>query len=85
MPVYCVLSDKPRTNALAAVAPGVRFNFFAIFVTPVFCFASNFSVFRSSFVHSELSPNFGDGRSRSGGGGYGLAVGRLGDDLDPII
>src|SRR3954447_12618930 len=33
----------------------------------------------------ELSPNFGDGRSRSGGGGYGLAVGRLGDELDPII
>ncbi|MET4177799.1 hypothetical protein ABIB99_008929, partial [Bradyrhizobium sp. LA6.1] len=31
----------------------------------------------------ELSPNFGDGRSRSGGGGYGLTVGRLGDDLDP--
>src|SRR4051794_10144867 len=36
-------------------------------------------------VSLELSPNFGDGRSRSGGGGYGLAVGRLGDDLDPII
>ncbi|MGY2933191.1 hypothetical protein ACVWZ6_002793 [Bradyrhizobium sp. GM6.1] len=33
----------------------------------------------------ELSPIFGDGRSRSGGGGYGLTVGRLGDDLDPII
>src|SRR4051794_7331462 len=44
--VYCVLSDTPRTNALAAVAPGVLFNFFAMFVTPVFCFASNFNVFR---------------------------------------
>ncbi|MCK1476764.1 hypothetical protein IVB27_18635 [Bradyrhizobium sp. 197] len=32
-----------------------------------------------------LSPNFDDGRSRSGGGGYGLTVGRLGDDLDPIV
>ncbi|MGY3294339.1 hypothetical protein ACVWWP_007406 [Bradyrhizobium sp. LM3.6] len=33
----------------------------------------------------DLSPNFGDGRSRSGGGGYGLTVGRLGDDLDPVV
>ena len=33
----------------------------------------------------ELSPNFGDGLSRSGGGGCGLAVGRLGDDLDPVV
>src|SRR5436189_5847480 len=33
----------------------------------------------------ELSPNFGDGRSRSGGGGCGLTVGRLGDDLDPVV
>src|ERR1700682_5756916 len=33
----------------------------------------------------ELSPNFGDGRGRSGGGGYGLTVGRLGDDLDPVV
>jgi hypothetical protein len=23
--------------------------------------------------------------SRSGGGGYGLTVGRLGDDLDPVV
>lgn len=53
-----MLSDTPRTNALAAVAPGVRFNFFAIFVTPVFCFASNFSVFRSSFVHSRRTVFF---------------------------
>src|SRR5206468_4905118 len=37
------------------------------------------------WVIIELSPNFGDGRSRSGGGGYGLTVGRLGDDLDPIV
>src|SRR3979409_2282192 len=34
---------------------------------------------------AELSPNFGAGRSRSGGGGCGLAVGRLGDDLDPVV
>src|SRR5437899_5853446 len=33
----------------------------------------------------ELSPNFGDGRSRSGGGGCGLTVDRLGDDLDPVV
>src|SRR2546423_5483079 len=36
-------------------------------------------------VLRELSPNFGDGRSRSGGGGCGLTVGRLGDDLDPVV
>src|SRR6266567_3876627 len=34
---------------------------------------------------TELSPNFGDGRSRSGGGGCGLTVSRLGDDLDPVV
>src|SRR5206468_8389118 len=34
---------------------------------------------------AELSPNFGDGRSRSGGGGCGLTVDRLGDDLDPVV
>src|SRR6266700_2206198 len=45
----------------------------------------------ASFPHcrtarrSELSPNFGDGRRRSGGGGCGLTVGRLGDDLNPIV
>jgi hypothetical protein len=33
----------------------------------------------------ELSPNFGDGGCGSGGGGCGLTVGRLGDDLDPIV
>ncbi len=33
----------------------------------------------------ELSPNFGDGRGRSGGGGCGLTVGRLCDDLDPVV
>ncbi len=32
----------------------------------------------------ELLPNFGDGRGRSGGGGCGLTVGRLGNDLDPV-
>jgi hypothetical protein len=36
-------------------------------------------------VSTELSPNFGDGGCGSGGGGYGLTVGRLGDDLDPIV
>src|SRR5207245_2639784 len=39
----------------------------------------------NSLVNTELSPNFGDGRSRSGGGGCGLTVGRLGDDLDPVV
>jgi len=33
----------------------------------------------------ELSPNFGDGLSRSGGGGCGLTVSRFGDDLDPVV
>src|SRR5467141_1120028 len=37
------------------------------------------------WMPTELSPNFGDGRSRSGGGGCGLTVGRLGDDLDPVV
>jgi hypothetical protein len=32
---------------------------------------------------NRLSPNFGDGGGRSGGGGYWLTVGRLGDDPDP--
>src|SRR5205809_771755 len=39
----------------------------------------------ASGLASELSPNFRDGRSRSGGGGCGLTVGRLGDDLDPVV
>src|SRR2546423_11232721 len=47
--------------------------------------AISFRVFRLAHRHSELSPNFGDGRSRSGGGGCGLTVGRLGDDLDPVV
>lgn len=55
---YCVLSDTPRTNALTAVAPGVRFNVFAIFVTPAFCFASDLSVFTSSFVHARRTVFF---------------------------
>jgi hypothetical protein len=38
-----------------------------------------------AMIWSELSPNFGDGRGRSGGGGYGLTVVRLGDDLDPVV
>src|SRR5216683_6852139 len=33
----------------------------------------------------ELSLNFGDGRGRLGGGGFGLTVSRLGDDLDPVV
>ena len=32
----------------------------------------------------ELSPNVGDGRIWSGGGGCGLKIGRLGDDLEPV-
>ncbi|MGY4601578.1 hypothetical protein ACVWXL_009324 [Bradyrhizobium sp. GM22.5] len=43
------------------------------------------SHYKHADIEMELSPNFGDGRSRSGRGGYGLAVGRLADDLDPII
>jgi len=38
-----------------------------------------------AMIWSELSPDFGDGRGRSGGGGYGLTVVRLGDDLDPVV
>ena len=36
-------------------------------------------------MRKELSPNFGDGLSRSGGGGCGLTVSRFGDDLDPVV
>ncbi len=41
--------------------------------------------FALTCIGLELSPNFGDGRGRSGGGGFGLTVGRLGDDLDPVV
>jgi hypothetical protein len=36
-------------------------------------------------ANRELSPNFGDGPEQSGGGDFGLTVGRLGNDLDPIV
>src|SRR5437588_9248465 len=49
------------------------------------CPSGSRSPFSVAAQTSELSPNFGDGRSRSGGGGCGLTVGRLGDDLDPVV
>lgn len=49
---YCMLNDTPSVHALAAVAPGVRFNVFAILATPAFFFASVFSLRTSSFVQS---------------------------------
>src|SRR6478609_977020 len=49
--------------------------------------ASPCQLFHNSLVPrtQELSPNFGDGLSRSGGGGYGLTVSRFSDDLDPVV
>ena len=35
-----VSSDTPNFAAFTPVAPGVRFNALAIFLTPIFCFAS---------------------------------------------
>ena len=55
---YCILRETPIVCALAAVAPGVRFNVFAIFATPAFCFTSVLIVRTSSFVHSRRTPGF---------------------------
>ena len=49
--------------ALAAVAPGVRFNILAILATPAFCFASALRVRTSSFVHSRRTAVFFLGKS----------------------
>ena len=58
--------ETPSFAAITLVAPGVRFNAFAILVTPDFAFAIVFIVRTSSFVHARrttflafaiLSPN----------------------------
>lgn len=51
-------SETPNNDALTIVAPGVRFSVFEIFLTPAFCFASDLSVFTSSFVHSRRTVFF---------------------------
>lgn len=49
---------KAQEQTPAAVAPGVRFSARAIFLPPAFFFASDFSVFRSSSVHSRRTAFF---------------------------
>jgi len=44
-----VSSDTPSFAAFTPVAPGVRFNALAIFLTPILCFASDFNS-RTSFL-----------------------------------
>jgi|SRR5258708_7353015 hypothetical protein len=39
-----VSSDTPSFAAFTPVAPGVRFNALAIFLTPIFCFASGLTL-----------------------------------------
>jgi hypothetical protein len=39
-----VSSDTPNFAAFTPVAPGVRFNALAIFLTPIFCFASGLTL-----------------------------------------
>jgi hypothetical protein len=46
-----MLREIPSLPALTVVAPGERFNAFAIFLTPAFAFAIDLNVRRSSFVH----------------------------------
>src|SRR6202022_4689035 len=53
-----VSSDTPSFAAFTPVAPGVRFNAFAIFLTPIFCFASDFNSRTSFLVHSRLTTFF---------------------------
>jgi hypothetical protein len=53
-----VLSDTPNLLAMTVVAPGVRFNAFAIFLTPTFCFAIGFIVRTSSFDHERRTVFF---------------------------
>ncbi|WP_346015843.1 hypothetical protein [Bradyrhizobium sp. 180] len=43
---------------MTIVAPVVRFSAFAILVTPAFCFASDFSNFKSSFDHARRTVFF---------------------------
>lgn len=45
-------SETPSFAAITLVAPGVRFNFFAILTTPDFALAIVFIVRTSSFVHA---------------------------------
>jgi len=45
-------SDTPSLAAITCVAPGVRFNDFAILMTPALAFAIAFICRISSFVHS---------------------------------
>jgi hypothetical protein len=45
-------SETPSFAAITLVAPGVRFNAFAILTTPDFAFAIVFIVRTSSFVHA---------------------------------
>src|SRR5216684_8744887 len=45
------LNDTPRLAAITLVAPGERFNAFAIFVTPCLSLAIDFNNLRSSLVH----------------------------------
>jgi hypothetical protein len=47
-----VLKDTPRFAAIVVVAPGVRFNALAIFLTPFLSFAINFNVRTSSLVQA---------------------------------
>src|ERR1700687_2952347 len=53
-----VSSDTPSFAAFTPVAPGVRFNALAIFLTPIFCFASDFNSRTSFLVHSRLTTFF---------------------------
>jgi hypothetical protein len=50
-----VSSDTPSFAAFTPVAPGVRFNALAIFLTPILCFASDFNSRTSFLVHSRLT------------------------------
>jgi hypothetical protein len=47
-----VLNDTPRFAAFTVVAPGERFNAFAILVVPAFDLAIIFNVRTSSFDHA---------------------------------
>jgi hypothetical protein len=53
-----VSSDTPSFAAFTPVAPGVRFNALAIFLTPIFCFASDFNSRTSFLVRSRLTTFF---------------------------
>src|SRR5713226_3254750 len=53
-----VSSDTASFAAFTPVAPGVRFNALAIFLTPIFCFGSDFNSRTSFLVHSRLTTFF---------------------------